>query len=227
MKLIPLLLLSPLVLAGCAKFPAVTVPDATRVVFRMTVRGEIRPDYVYIVAIRPSLDLNPTGDGPIPVVSFPNPNGFVAGNVGYFVRWSPDVQQYTLYRFDDASLTLFTPIGVPINTLDVTTGSRTIGFELSLEQLVTTPGTSNTLQSLQVNFLTMNRLLDASAGSSRIMDCLGNTNTILELNNPVRIPLATSSLYDNSRFSFLEPPEADCPDPDLDITDWSIEVTRQ
>ncbi|HLO99804.1 MAG TPA: hypothetical protein VK171_14515, partial [Fimbriimonas sp.] len=69
--------------------------------------------------------------------------------------------------------------------------------------------------------------LDASAGSSRIMDCLGNTNTLLELNNPVRIPLATSSLYDNSRFSFLEPPEADCPDPDLDITDWSIEVTRQ
>lgn len=227
LRLATLFAFSLLGLAGCAKFPAVVTPDATRVIFRMTVRGEIRPDYVYIVALRPSLDLNPTGDGPIPVVSFPNPNGFVAGNVGYFVRWSPDVQQYTLYRFTDTSLTLFTPIGVPINTLDVTTGSRTLGFELSLEQLVTTPGTSDQLQSLQVNFLTMNRLLDASAGSTRIMDCLGNTNTILELNSPVRIPLATSSLYDNARFSMLEPPSSDCPDPDLDITDWSIEVRRQ
>jgi hypothetical protein len=214
-------------LFGCAKFPTGTVTDATRVIFRMQVRGEIRTDYVYIIAIRRSTDLNPTGDGPIPVIQFPTNNGFVAGNANYFVRWAPETRQYTLFRFTDSTLNFNTPVGVPINTIDVTPGSKTLGFELSLEQLVDTPNTSNQLQSLQVNFLTMNRILDGSSGSSRIIDALGDTRQILELNQPVRIPLATSNLYDNARFGNLEPLDADCPDPDLDIADWSIEVRRQ
>jgi hypothetical protein len=218
---------SAVLLAGCAKFPDTIVTDATRVIFRMQVRGEIRTDYVYIIAIRTSTDLNPTGDGPVPVIQFPTNNGFVAGNANYFVRWTPETRQYTLFRFTDATLNFNQPVGVPINTVDVTPGSRTLGFELSLEQLVTTPNTSSQLQSLQVNFLTMNRLLDSASGSSRILDALGDTRQLLQLNQPVRIPLATSNLYDNARFANLEPIDSDCPDPDLDISDWSIEVRRQ
>jgi hypothetical protein len=220
-------LLPFLFLGGCAKFPTTAVGDSTRVIFRMQMRGEIRSDYVYIFAIRTSTDLNPTGDGPIPVIQFPTNNGFVAGNADYFVRWSSESRQYTLYKFTDSTLNFNTPIGVPINTVDVSPGSRTLGFELSLEQLVATPGTSNQLQSLQVNLLTMNRILDSSSGSSRIIDALGDTRRLLELNQPVRIPLATSAIYDNARFANLEPLDSDCPDPDLDISDWSIEVRRQ
>jgi hypothetical protein len=73
----------------------------------------------------------------------------------------------------------------------------------------------------------MNRLLDSASGSSRILDALGDTRQLLQLNQPVRIPLATSNLYDNARFANLEPIDSDCPDPDLDISDWSIEVRRQ
>lgn len=223
-----LLLFFPLLtLASCAKFPPNVTTDATRVIFSMEVRGQIRSDYIYIIAIRTSTDVNPIGDGPVPVVAFPTNNGFVAGNVNYFVQWSPDTQQYTLYRFTSADASFFTPAGIPINSVPVTGGGRRLQFELSAEQLVTTAGTSNTLQSLQVNFLTMNRLLNASAGSSRIIDALGDTRLITELNSPVRIPLATSGIYDNNRFALLEPPVADCPDPDLDISDWSIEVRRQ
>ena len=216
-----------LALTSCAKFPNSQTIDSTRVIFTMDVRGQIRNDYLYYVAIRTSNDTNPTGDGPIPVVSFPNNNGFVAGNVNYFVRWTPDTQQYTLYRFTNSDNSFFAPSGIPINSLTVTPGSKRLQFELSLEQLVTTPGTSVNLNSIQVNFLTMNRLSDVSAGSSRIIDALGDTRIVTQLNQPVRILLATAGLYDNSRFGFLEPLDADTPDPDLDIMDWSIEVRRQ
>lgn len=227
MRRIVWLALSLALASGCAKFPPVIAADATRILFTVTFRGQIRNDYVYIIPIRTSVELNPVGDGPVPVVSFPTNNGFVAGNVNYFVRWTPDAQQYTLYRFTDASLSFFSPVGIPLNSTPVFPGSRTLQFELSGEQLVTTPGTSNNLQALQVNFLTMNRLLDSTSGSTRVIDALGDTRQILQLNQPVRIPLATSSLYDNSRFAFLEPVDSDCPDPDLDIVDWSIEVRRQ
>ena len=227
MKLPLILLALVFTILGCAKFPANFQPDATRVVFRMTVRGQIRNDYVYVFPIRTSVDPNPTGDGPIPVLQFPSANGFVAGTVQYFVLWTPDTQQYTLYKFTDSTLTFYNAVGTPLNPVDVTPGSRTLGFELSLDQLVDTPGTSNTLQVLQVNFLTMNKRLDQSNGSSRIIDCLGNTNLLTDFNEPVKIPLATTGTYDNARFNFLEPLDPDCPDPDLDISDWSVQVNRQ
>jgi hypothetical protein len=214
-------------MVGCAKFPTNFTPDATRVIFRMTVKGEINPNYVYVFPIRTSIDPNPTGDGPIPTLQFPTANGFVQGNVEYFVLWTPDTQQYTLYKFRDTSLVFYDQVGTPINTVDVVAGSRTLGFELSMEQLVTTPGTSNQIQAIQCNFLTMNKRLDQGNGSTRIIDCLGNTNLQTEFNEPVKIPLATTGLYDNTRFNFIEPLNADCQDPDLDIDDWSIEVRRQ
>lgn len=218
-----------LALGGCAKFPANVTPDATRVIFRMTVSGQIRSDYVYVIPIRVSTSPNPTDDGPLPVIDFPNANGFVAGHVDYFVVWTPDTQQYTLYQFNDSSLTLYTAIGVPINTLNVdpSSGAKTIGFELSLAQIVGSAGTWQQIQSLQVNFLTMNyRLTAGTSSSSRLMDCLGNTRNFADLNNPVTIPVTTSGTFDNTRANLLEP-TGDCDDRDLDISDWSIQVSRQ
>jgi hypothetical protein len=228
-----LTLLLPFLMLGCAKFPTNITADSTRLIVRMTVKGEIqRNGYIYIIPLRVSTDPNPTGDGPIPVVAFPNANGFVTGNVTHFVSWTPDSREYTLWKFRDGNLIERDPIGIPINTVDVQTGSRNLGFELSLEQLVDTPGTSSQLQSLQVNFLTMSRSLDNGTTAGRIIDALGDTRNILDLNSPIRILLATSRLYTNQDFNFVEPPSdtpanSDCPDPDLDISDWSIEVRRQ
>lgn len=225
MKL-PLLLLAALAsLLGCAKFPTTGTADTTRVIFKMTVRGQIRSDYVYVFPIRVSTDPNPIGNGPIPTLSFPTANGFVEGNVDYFVLWTPDTQQYTLYKFTDSTLTFYNAVGIPINTIDVTPGSRTLGFELSMEQLA--PGAASLQQVLQVNFLTMSAKLNQSNGSNRKLDCLGNTNLQTDYNEPVKIPLATTGLYDNARFNFLEPLQPDCSDSDLDIDDWSVEVRRQ
>ncbi len=193
----------------------------------MTVRGEVNPSYVYVFPIRTSVDPNPVGDGPIPTLQFPTANGFVQGNVEFFVLWTPDTQQYTLYKFRDSSLVFYDQIGAPINTVDVTTGSRTLGFELSVNQLADTPALASQIQVIQANFLTMNKKLDQGSGSTRLIDCLGNTNLQTEFNEPVKIPLPTTGIYDNVRFNFIEPLNADCQDPDLDIEDWSIEVRRQ
>ncbi len=220
-------LLPILGLLGCAKSPLTPDADATRLIFRMSIDGQVRSDYVYIFAIRTSTDLNPTTEGPLPVVAFPTNNGFLTGNATHFVRWTPETRQYTLYKFTDTSLSFYNAVGIPLNSVDVTTGSKTLGFELSINQLADNPTDAKALQSIQVNLLTMNRLLDPSSGSSRIIDSLGNNQNIAEINSFVRIPLATSQVYDNSRFSFLEPATQDTNDPDLDIRDWSIEVRNQ
>ncbi|MER3496892.1 MAG: hypothetical protein C4320_09115 [Armatimonadota bacterium] len=72
-----------LALEGCAKFPAgMQAPGDVRLIFRMTIAGGLRRDYVYIIALRGSTELNPTLGGPIPVVQAPSANGFVATSFG-------------------------------------------------------------------------------------------------------------------------------------------------
>ena len=222
-----LVLLAPILLAGCAKFPdtGVAVND-TRMIFRMTVAGTLRSDYVYIVAINASNDLNPTTVGPQPIVTYPSSNGFVAGGVTHFVRWDPlQSRAYLLYRFTDPNLVSFREVAIPITSVDVGAGGRTLQFELSTLQLADTPALAAQLQSLQVNFLTRNRVSLAS-GQGTVFDALGDTRLASEVNQYIRIPLVTSGVYDNSRFNLLEP-SGDTPDPDLDITDFSVEVRRQ
>lgn len=228
------LVLPPLIGASCAKFPdsSADVGD-TRILFSMTVSGQIRSDYVYIVAIRVSNDLNPTGTGPQPVVTYPSANGFVAGGATHFVRWDPlQSRSYTLYRFSDPSdgtttdgLTSYVAVGIPITQTDVTEGSRKISFELSTRQLADTVATASALQSVRVNFLTMNRIA-LESGSGRVFDGLGDTRTVNEINTYFQFPINTSGTYSNARQAELEP-TGDVQDPDLDISDWSVEVRRQ
>ncbi len=219
---------------GCAKFPETSdAQNDTRLVFRFTLAGQVRSDYVYIVGLRTSEEPNPPGVGPQPVVTFPSSNGFIAGGATHFVRWDPlQSRAYVLYRFTDPSdgttaqgLTSWREVGIPINQIDVTQGGRTFQFELSTRQLSDTVDGAGTLQSVLVNFLTMNRIATQS-GTGRVLDGLGDTRLASEINQFIRVPLVTSGTYDDTRFSDLEP-EGDTPDPDLDIVDWSIEVRRQ
>ena len=213
-----------LLLAGCAKVPdGAVVATTKRLIFTLRVQGEIRSDYGYFVALRPSLDLNPTTQGPIPVIAPPWGNGFVAGGVTHFVRWDPaQSPRYLIYQFRDTNLLDFFQIGVPINYVEVTPGAKEIKFEIDLSQLVTNPLDQ---QSIQVNFLTMNRVPSGNSGS-KDWDSLGDSRLPQEINDYITIPLRTSGVYDNARFSDLEPSN-DAPDPDLEITDFRVEVRLQ
>ncbi len=218
-------------LSGCAKFP--DVPDAlgTRLIFTLNVSGTIRTGqepgsngipYVYMVAMRTSTDENPTTQGPIPVIAPPWGNGFVAGNATHFVWWDPTaVSDYLLYRFLEVQLNNRVIVGVPVATENVGVGSTRIRFELLLTQLVENPVDAAALKSLQVNFLTMDRI--PQSGTQKEWDSLGNASIPTEVNEFIRIPLGRNGIYNNQTSNNLEP-VGDQPNPELDISNWSVEV---
>lgn len=221
-------------MAGCAKFPSVPEATSTRLVISMTLSGPVRTGldpgdngvpYVYMVAFRPSEDANPVEQGPIPVVAPPWGNGFVAGGCTHFVWWDPtQANEYTLYQFRDQNLQQWFALGVPVNIVQVRPGMRTITFEVDLRQLAPSLDDANKFQSIQVNFLTMDRV--PISGSSKFWDALGDGRLPNEVNTYLTIPLSVSATYTNQRAGDIEP-DGDTPDPALDLVDWSIDVRRQ
>jgi hypothetical protein len=226
-----LTLLAPvaLLVAGCAKFPASGINASSKqLVISMTVAGQINPNYVYIVALYPSTSINPTGQGPIPVIAPPWGNGFVAGNCTYFVRWDPlQSPAYQIFQFNDpVTLNNYFQIGVPQSYVDVTSGGKKLTFTINLSQIAPSVDAANAYQSLQVNFLTMDRIPQGSSGGSKNWDALGDGRTVSGVNTWLTIPLTTTGTYDNNRYSGIEPTGdvvADG-DPDLDISDFSVQV---
>ncbi|MEQ1823915.1 MAG: hypothetical protein ABL949_15515 [Fimbriimonadaceae bacterium] len=214
-------------LLGCAKIPGTGAgAGGTRLIFKMTVGREINPNYIYMVALRPSNDPNPPELGPIPVIAPPWGNGFVAGECTHFVEWANSLpRKYELFSFRDTTLVEYRSIGNPVVFRDVATGDKVIQFELELTQLVSLPADADLLESLQFNFFTMDRIPIGLSGSKN-WDALGDGRLASEINFPITIPLRTSGTYDNARFSNREP-NGDVADPDLDIVDWSVEVQRR
>lgn len=220
---LPALLVFSLALAGCAKYPSGgSVSQGTRLIFSFTLAEAPNPNFVYLVAVRPSVELSPTTQGPIPVIAPPWGNGFVAGNATHFVRW--DVAQapdYLLYKFQDVDLLNYLAIGVPVTYHLLQPGEKTIRFEILLNQLVPAVDASQ-YQSIQVNFFTMDNVPQGSGGS-KVWDALGDSQLPGGVNQYVTIPIKLSGIWDNQRFQDLEPPN-DVADPSLDIVDWSVEV---
>lgn len=214
-------------LSGCAVLPDnALAAGGTRLAFTLKVSREIRPGYIYMVALRPSTDQNPPEQGPIPVIAPPWGNGFVAGTVTHFVMWSVNQSpRYLVYEFrPGTNLIEYFQKGVPVTYLDVSTGDKTLKFEIDLTQIAPDAATAATYQSVQVNFLTMDRIPQGSGGSKN-WDALGDGRLPSEVNTPIVIPLRTSGIYDNTRFLNLEP-EGDMNDPDLDLVDFSVEVKK-
>jgi len=229
------LLLALLQIASCAKFPAIGSSQDIHLIFTMTVAGHIQDGtgqdpgpYVYIVAIYPSTDLNPTVVGPEPVVAPPWGNGFVAGNATAFIRYGLDqALPYTVYLFSDPSLNAYGATGVPISSLNPN-GTATIQFEVDIAQLEPSNFDVTTLQSVLVNFLTMDKAPTGSYSGQKYWDALGDSQSVGSINDYVRIPLTYSFTYDNNYFSQLEPAGDVSPSdvPNLDIVNFSVQVVK-
>ncbi len=221
-----------LLVAGCAKFPGTTAAQNTRLIFTMTVAGRIKNaqdtpvSYVYIVAVNPSLDANPTETGPEPVVAPPWGNGFVAGHATHFVRY--DIGQsphYLVYKFTNPDMTAWGATGSPVLSTEPGPQGATLQFEIDLSQIAPNGVNPQDLQSVQVNFLTMDRVPQGNDSGQKFWDALGNGFDPNSVNDYVRIPLNVSRTYTNADFQNLEPAN-DVPDPDLDIVAWSVEVRK-
>lgn len=233
-RLLPILA-AAMALGGCARFPSVP-PDAggTKLIFTMTVDGALRfgtepgsagVPYVYMVAIATSTDDNPTTLGPVPIIAPPWGNGFVAETCTHFVWWDPtQASPFTLYQFRDSTLEQWFPIGVPVNYELPEPGSKRLRFELALSQLAPSPADAAKLRTIQVNFLTMDRI--PTGGSTKAWEALGDGRLPIEVNTTKTIPLRTSGTYNNAKDGNIEP-RGDQPNPDLDVVDWSVEVRVQ
>lgn len=216
----------PLVLAaGCARSPSADASGiGTRVTFKFKTEAVPNPSLVYVVAIQPSVDRNPSTTGPIPVVGPPWGNGFVAGNAKYFVRWDPAQRRpYVLYRFQNTILTSWVDDGEPLVTSDPRAGAQEFSFTLDLAQLADSEAEARLLQSLQVNFLTMDRVPQGTDPRTKVWDGLGDSRSAGEINSYVTVALDTSRTYDNRFFGNLEP-TGDVSSPELDLRDFSIQV---
>ena len=225
MKVFALLALVALVLGGCAKFPHTGGGGGgTRLIFTMRLDGPVNPNFVYIVALHPTTEESPTTQGPIPVIAPPWGNGFVAGTVTHFVRWdTTQSPHFLIYQFRDTQLIDYFERGVPINYQEVQTGDREITFEIELNQISATPAEADTFRTLQVNFLTMDRVPQGNDPGSKSWDALGDGRLPQEINQFINVPLRTSGVYDNRHYQNLEP-QGDNPDPALDLVDFSVEV---
>lgn len=218
-----------LALAACAKYPDSGGSAHTkRLIFSMKVDGKIRTGleqgesglpYVYLVALRLSTLADPTDLGPIPVVQ-PSGNGFVAGNATHFILFDPLASpNYQIWKFRDKNLNEYFQTGIPVQYDQFRLGDNHLRFEVDLSQLVPADEVDS-IQSIQANFLTMNNR--NTSGGGRVWDALGDRRIPSEINSYFSFRMNTSRTYDNATTQ-LEP-QGDAVDPDLDITDWSIEV---
>lgn len=230
------LIAAGLVLAGfgCARYPnAGGGAGTTRLTFTMNTDGPVRfgtesgaagVPYIYMVAIRTSTDVNPTTTGPIPIVAPPWGNGFVAGGATHFVWWDPtqSSSQYTIYRFIDSTLQQWASVGIPTNVDIVSPGSSTLRFEVDMAQLEPDPLLRVQIKSVQVNFLTMDRI--PTGGTSKFWDALGDGRLPSEINTWITIPVQSDRLVNNSNSGLLEV-RGDQLEPALDLVDWQVEVS--
>lgn len=214
-----------LTMTDCAVLPSGPIGGQfMRLVFTWTMAGPINPNLVYIVALNPSTDTNPIVQGPIPVVAAPWGNGFVAGGCQYFVEWSPLTSpNYLLYQFTDSTLNAYFQVGVPVNYVDINSASTTFQFEVDVNQLAPTVAQAQALQSVQVNFLTMDHIPQGNVGGSKVWDALGDGRIPSQINSYILLNLRAPGIYNNARYGGLEP-QGDCPDPALDIIDFSVQV---
>lgn len=260
MKRLRWVLLGLPLMASCAKFPDQgTIADSTRVTFTLRVANHINTTldgdpsvyYIYDIAIRATPDLNPPDIyAPQLVANQDNPNGRVAGSPTHFVEFdslNPNSSEpFVLYRFS-TQLEVPNPSD-PSNPINLASYARStrgrivnyrrldentseLKFDIFVNQLADTDDAAKLLNTLQVNFLTMNRLSTGSGGT-RVIDAIGDTtgSNPDQFNRYIKVDLRQSGIINNTTgvTANIEPTGDTVPfsDPDLDIVDWSIEVTK-
>ncbi|MEN6370392.1 MAG: hypothetical protein ABFD64_00105 [Armatimonadota bacterium] len=219
--IIPMIALLSSLIAGCAKSPEGVVSSGTRLIITMTVAGEINPNYHYYVAFDTTGTSTP---GPLPVVAPPWGNGWGTGNITHYVVYDALQPQggYGVYRIPSGTDLLGSVyVGPPVSVSIPPSGSNKLQFTVDLSQLASTEIPADNIDVININFITTDKIpLDPNTPVQKYYDGLGQTG-----NNFIQISVNTNQTYSNSTADIED--KGDVPLPDLDITDWSVEVQRR
>jgi hypothetical protein len=211
--------ISAALITGCARTPAGASAQSNRqLIVQFSVRGIIDPSKHYFFAIDATGD---TSQGPVPVVAPPWGNGWGAERITQYVQID-NVQPgyYGVYQFNpNSNLLSSTYLGRPIAESAIQ-GGNSVAFSLPLDQITAPDGSAPT--QINFNIITTDRIpVDPNDRASKLVDGLGSTG-----NDYVTINLQSSRIYQNS--DAIEPESiGDVSDPDLDISDWQVEVRTQ
>ena len=227
---------------GCAKYPSnVGGGTGPQLLVTMTVAGEINPNFYYFVVF------NNTGDqaginGPGPVIAPPWGNGFVAGAATQFVEYhnSLPVDGYELFQFiPGTNLQQYTALGVPNQDTVIQPGASTMEFRIPLSQLATSNIPASSIGSIQINMIATDRLpVNPQDTSAKLFDSFGNsTFGSGQLYDYITINTQQAATYNNST-NPIEPSGdveqtngsggyTNVEEPDLDITNWSVQIVQQ
>lgn len=201
-------------LGGCAKSPrggAAIV--ANRLIVQFTVDGAINDLFYYYVAFD---DDGNSADGPLPVISSPYGNGWGTGSFTRFVEYHQG--QFRVFTHAEAADGTIDEefVDRPFE-FDFPQGGKELRFVLDYDKNF--PADPNTLD---INIITTDEiLLDPNLQIDKTYDGLGRLG-----NDYISIQTQTNGVFANSSAAIREP-EADVAFPDLDLTDWRIEIQRQ
>lgn len=180
----------------------------------MRVAGAIDPELHYSVAFDVDGD---DSDGPLPVAARPWGNGWGAGSITHFVQYDQTQPGgYGIHRMvPNTDLLGWIYLGQPL-AFTPPGGSERLAFTLDLSTI----DPNGTAESMQINFITCDIIpIDPDWNGARDYDGLGPAG-----NDYLTIPLTESRIYTNEELGALEV-SGDCPNEDLDIVDWSLEVS--
>ncbi len=207
----------------------------------MTVSGQIDPANFYYVVINANANGAAGQPGPVPVISAPWGNGFVAGTATHFIEFNGALpgDGYAVYGFvPGTNLQQFAALSAPIQDTPPG-GSSTLEFRIPLSELATSAVPTASIQSLQINFINTNFIdvnpNDVTPPSPKYFDALGNTLVQSQINDYISLPTAQDATYDDAVIQ--DEAEGDTvqavgggvsvpsEQPNLDIKDWSVQIT--
>jgi hypothetical protein len=216
--------------AGCAKFPGGPPGGGgKRIEFTILLDAPVNPNYVYIFAINDGDDLTGAQGGPLPIIRPPWGNGFCAPKATHFIRYDGFQPSggYAVFKFIDlVNLLTFVNIGIPVSFTTPDSNSRVLEFAIDLSQLRPPPADPNDILALQINLMTMDRVItNPNDPGPKFWDALGDSRLPTSIDDYITIDTTVDRVYRNSDANIE--PQGDVIDPALDIVDWTIRVRSQ
>ena len=219
----------------------------------MTVAGNINPSYYYYILFNVNNAPGPNNTsvtGPVPVVAAPYGNGYAAGAFTNYVEYNSGQPGGTNFNYYAVDNTLFNsqPLG-QARLIQAQASGNTLTFQLPLAYLATSNVNAADINSLQVNFIATNvvPVNGQNITTAKYFDALyppqqaGNSYVNLIIRDVSQTVLAQTftnfgsgvnegsgdvAQYVNSAPVVVTGTTSDgVTTPDLDITNWSIQLT--